>query len=203
MKSMVRHLVVAAALGIIAQGVWAQGDAWYVAGGLGGSLPADVDVRPTGVGSSARTVQLDTGILVSGAFGRSFGNFRAEGELVYNTNDISTFTVPGVGALSASGDVSTLVLMLNGYVDFPTNSKWKPYIGGGNVTVNNLSVQGMPVFADDGSVFAYQFKVGAAYEFTQAIDGTLGYRFLGTVDSIVERDAPRVHVIELGVRFRF
>ncbi len=36
MKSMVRHLVVAAALGIIAQGVCAQGDAWYVAGGLGG-----------------------------------------------------------------------------------------------------------------------------------------------------------------------
>jgi len=86
MTSMVRHLVVAAALGMIAQGVWAQGDAWYVAGGLGGSLPADVDVRPTGVGSSARTVQLDAGILVSGAFGRSFGNFRAEGELVYNTN---------------------------------------------------------------------------------------------------------------------
>ena len=123
MKSMVRHLVVAAALGIIAQGVCAQGDAWYVAGGLGASLPADVDVRQTGVGSSARTVQLDTGIMVSGAFGRSFGNFRAEGELVYNTNDISTFTDPGVGALSASGDVSTLVLMLNGYFDFSTNSK--------------------------------------------------------------------------------
>ena len=39
MTSMVRHLVVAAALGMIAQGVWAQGDAWYVAGGLGGSPP--------------------------------------------------------------------------------------------------------------------------------------------------------------------
>jgi opacity protein-like surface antigen len=192
---------------LLPSAAWAQGDAWYVAGGLGASLPADVDVRPTGVGMTARTVQLDTGILFSGAVGRSFGNFRAEGELVYNTNNISTFTVPGVGALSASGDVSTLVLMLNGYFDFPTNSKWKPYIGGGigggNVSINSLSVQGMPAFADDGAVFAYQFKVGVAYEFTQAMDGTLGYRFLGTEASIVERDAPRVNVIELGVRFRF
>ena len=39
MTSMVRHLVVAAALGMIAQGVWAQGDPGYVAGGLGGSPP--------------------------------------------------------------------------------------------------------------------------------------------------------------------
>ena len=55
------------------------------------------------VSHTARSVQLDTGILFSGAVGRSFGNFRAEGELVYNTNNISTFTVPGVGALSACG----------------------------------------------------------------------------------------------------
>ncbi len=101
--------------------------------------------------------------------------------------------------------------MLNGYYDFSTGSKWEPYIGGGigggNVSINSLSVQGMPAVDDDEPVFAYQFKVGVAYEFSQAMDGILGYRFFGTVDSAsafgFERDNPQVHVIELGVRFRF
>ena len=184
----------------------------YVAGSLGASFPTD-DIDTDIVG----TAQLDPGIFATVALGRSFARARVEGELVYNTNDISTVSVPGVGDLSASGDVSTLALMVNGYYDFSTDSKWKPYIGGGmgggNVSVNSLSVQGMPAADDDGTVFAYQFKVGVAYEFTQALDATLGYRYFGAVsvepsaisvvDSLGSKFNPQVHVIELGVRFRF
>ncbi len=125
----------------------------YVAGSLGASFPTDgIDTDIVG------TAQLDPGIFATVALGRSFARARVEGELVYNTNDSPTVSVPGGGRVSASGDVSTLALMVNGYYDFSTNSKWKPYIGGGigggNVSVNNLSVQGMPEFADDGSVLA-------------------------------------------------
>ncbi len=136
---------------------------------------------------------------------------------MYNTNDIPTVSVQGGGHVSASGDVSTLALMVNGYYDFSTNSKWKPYIGGGigggNVSVNRSSVQGMPAVDDDEAVFAYQFKVGVAYEFTQALDATLGYRYFGALDldegTYVSMYYDlgnynfQVHVIELGVRFRF
>ncbi len=194
----------------------------YVAGSLGASFPAnDVDIGYLGRAGAfpepPGTAQLDPGILATVAFGRSFARARVEGELVYNTNDISTVSVPGVGDLSASGDVSTLALMVNGYYDFSTNSKWKPYIGGGigggNVSVNSLSVQGMPAADDDGTVFAYQFKVGVAYEFTQALDATLGYRYFGALDidegTYVSSYYDlgnynfQVHVIELGVRYRF
>ena len=212
MKNTLKQLLLAAALGIIAQGVWAQGDAWYIAGGLGASFVNDVDATQAG---TTLTTELDTGIFATGAFGRSFGNFRAEGELAYNTNDVSALSVPGVGGVTASGDISTFAFMVNGYYDFSTNSKWKPYIGGGiggaNVSINNLSAVGILLADDDTTVLAYQAKVGVAYEFTKALDGTLGYRYFGTergdfVDSsgaAFSADGIQAHIIELGVRYRF
>ena len=184
----------------------------YVAGSLGASFPIDsidTDIVPT--------AQLDPGIFTTVALGRSFARARVEGELVYNTNDIPSVSVQGGGHVSASGDVSTLALMVNGYYDFSTNSKWKPYIGGGigggNVSVNGLSFQGMPAVDDDEPVFAFQFKAGVAYEFTQALDATLGYRHFraldldeGTYVSIpydLGSYSFQVRVIELGLRYRF
>ncbi len=186
----------------------------YVAGSLGASFPAnDVDIGDLGREGAflepSGNAQLDPGILATGAFGWSFARARVEAELLYNTNDISTVSVPGVGDLSASGDVSTLAWMVNGYYDFSTDSKWKPYlgvgIGVGKVSVNSLSLQGMPAVDDDIAVFAYQFKVGVAYEFTQALDATLGYRYFGVSFFPLSPTVydTRVHVIELGARYRF
>jgi opacity protein-like surface antigen len=191
---------------------WAQDKPWYVAGSLGASFVNDVDA--TDSTGFTITVDSDTGIVGTGAFGRSFGNFRAEAEVLYNTNDVSTISALGV-SLGASGDVSTLGFMVNGYYDFETNSKWKPYIGGGiggaNVSLNNLSVVGIQIADDDTTVFAYQAKVGVAYEFSPAWEGTLGYRFFGAEDAdFVDSDGDpfstdglQAHIIELGVRFRF
>jgi len=211
MNNGVRQLLLAVALVIIAQGAWAQTKPWYVAAGLGASFVDDVDATQAGV---TLTTDLDTGILGTGAFGRSFGNFRAEGELSYNTNDVSTVSALGV-SLGASGDVSTFGFMVNGYYDFETNSKWTPYIGGGiggaNVSINSLSVVGVPLADDDDTVFAYQAKVGVAYEFSPAWEGTLGYRFFGTEDAdfvdstggSFSTDGSQAHIVELGFRFRF
>ena len=211
-----RAIVSAGVLALLAlllpSAAWAQGNAWYVAGGLGASFVDDVDATQAGV---TLTTELDTGIFATGAFGRTFGNFRAEGELAYNTNDVSTLSVPGVGGVTASGDISTLGLMVNGYYDFETNSKWRPYIGGGiggaNVSINSLSSLGVLIADDDTTVFAYQVKVGVAYEFTQALAGTLGYRFFATEDAdfvdlagaAFSTDGIEAHIVELGVRFRF
>ncbi len=197
---------------LLPSAAWAQDKPWYVAGGLGASFLNDVDT--TDSTGFTITTDFDTGFLGTGAFGRSFGNFRAEGEVFYNTNDVSTVSALGI-SLAGSGDVSTTGLMVNGYYDFETNSKWRPYIGGGiggaNVSVNSLSVLGFLLADDDDTVFAYQVKVGVAYEFSPAWAGTLGYRFFATEDP--DFDAPdgtpfstdgiQAHVIELGVRFRF
>ncbi len=192
---------------------WAQDKPWYVAGGLGVSFADDVDA--TDSTGFTITADLDTGFLGTGAFGRSFGNFRAEGELAYNTNDVSTLSVPGVGGVTASGDISTVGFMVNGYYDFETNSKWRPYIGGGiggaNVSINSLSAVGVLLADDDTTVFAYQAKAGVAYEFSPAWEGTLGYRFFGTEDADFvdsdgdpfSTDGTQAHIVELGFRFRF
>ncbi len=212
MKNWLRQLLLAAALVVIAQGAWAQTKPWYVAAGLGASFVDDIDATQAGI---TLTTELDTGIFSTGAFGRSFGNFRAEGELSFNTNDVSTLSVPGVGGVTASGDVSTLGVMVNGYYDFETNSKWTPYIGGGiggaNVSINSLSVVGVLLADDDTTVLAYQAKAGVAYEFSPAWEGTLGYRFFGTEDadfvdsfgSPFSTDGIQAHIVELGFRFRF
>ncbi len=213
-----RAIVSAGTVGLLAMllpsAAWAQNNAWYVAGGLGASFPNDVDITQAG---TTLTTELDTGILATGAFGRSFDNqiFRAEAEVLYNTNDVSALNVSGVGSVIAGGDISTLGLMVNGYYDIDTNSKWRPYIGGGiggaNVSINSLSSLGVLIADDDTTVFAYQVKVGVAYEFTQALAGTLGYRFFATEDAdfVDSAGAPfsadgiEAHIVELGVRFRF
>ena len=214
-----RAIVSAGTVGLLAMllpsAAWAQNNAWYVAGGLGASFPNDVVI--TQPGTTPLTTELDTGILATGAFGRSFDNqiFRAEAEVLYNTNDVSTLSVPGGGSATAGGDISTLGLMVNGYYDIDTNSKWRPYIGGGiggaNVSINSLSSLGVLIADDDTTVFAYQVKVGVAYEFTQALAGTLGYRFFATEDAdfvdlagdAFSADGIEAHIVELGVRFRF
>lgn len=190
----------------------AQGGSWYVAGGLGASFANDADVQQAGVNFTA---DLDTGPLVTGALGHTFGGFRAEGEVSYLTNDISSFSLAGVGSVPAGGDISAVALMANVYYDFNAEGKWKPFIGVGagyaNLSINDFTAGGFFLADDDTGVFAYQAKVGIGYAFTDALDGTLGYRFLGTDDADFTdstgapftADGLETHVIEIGVRYRF
>lgn len=191
----------------------AQGNSWYIAGGLGASFANDADVSQAGL---EFTTGLDTGAIGSLAFGRSFESLRAEGEFTYIQNDVSSLSLLGV-TVDASGDVSAAAFMANLYYDFRTdeNGRWKPFLGGGigytNLSINSLSAGGIPVADDDAGAFAYQFKAGIGYGFTESVDGTLGYRFFGTGDAdfVDVTGAPftvdglQTHIIELGVRYRF
>ncbi len=189
----------------------AQGSSWYVAGGLGASFANDSDVKQAGV---TITSEFDTGAIASLAFGHTFGGFRAEGEFSYIKNDISALKAFGV-SVPASGDVTAAALMANVYYDFNADAKWKPFIGGGagyaNLSINNLTSLGLAIADDSAGVFAYQFKAGIGYAFTDSLDGTLGYRFFGTADAdLVDSagaafptDGLQTHIIEAGVRYRF
>jgi opacity protein-like surface antigen len=212
MPGKMRFLFTTGILLILSNASLAQGDAWYVAAGLGGSFANDSDNTQAGL---TITSELDTGAIGSVAFGRSFGGFRAEGELAYIVNDISALKVAGVGSVPASGDVSAAALMGNIYYDFNTGSKWKPYLGGGagyaNVSINNLTSGGFAVADDSAGVFAYQLKAGIGYAFTDSLDGTLGYRFFGTANADLvdaagvpfESEGLQTHIVEVGVRYRF
>ena len=210
-KKAIRSVCVSAILAIASNCVMAQGNAWYVAGGLGASFANDVDIKQLG---ATITTDFDTGIIGSLAIGHSFESLRIEGEFAYMQNDVSSLKAFGIG-VDASGDVSAASLMANVYYDFDTGSKWKPFIGAGagysNVSINNLSSSGFLLADDDTGVFAYQLKAGIGYAFTDKLDGTVGYRFFGTADGdfvdstglSFTADGLQNHVIELGVRYRF
>lgn len=208
----IRFVVAAGILCGTSGAALAQGNAWYVAGGLGVSFANDVDIQQLGVTISS---DLDTGALVTGAVGHTFGGFRAEGELAYMDNDVSQLSVAGLGSTEASGDVSALAFMANVYYDFNADGKWKPFIGAGvgyaNVSINNLAAGGFLLADDSAGVFAYQIKVGIGYAFTDSLDGTLGYRYFGTQDAdfvdtsgaAFTTDGLTTNVVEVGVRYRF
>ncbi|MCI0401017.1 MAG: outer membrane beta-barrel protein [Gammaproteobacteria bacterium] len=207
MLSNFSRILGAGVLLFLTQGVGAEHKLWYAAVGGGVAFANDVDVPSL---PTTATMDLDTGFLVTGAVGRAFGNFRAEGEVFYIQNDISSLSAPGV-FVAPSGDVSNLAFMVNGYIDVNTNSKWLPFIGGGiggaNVSINDsAAVQALqPLGVDDSdTVFAYQFKAGVAYQFTETVVGTVGYRFFGTADvDIFGTTNVQINNLEAGLRFRF
>jgi len=207
----IRAVLATGILCLISNLVMAQGNAWYVAGGLGVNFANDVDVKQLGV---TVTNELDTGALGTVAFGHTFGGWRAEGEFAYMQNDVTGLKAFGI-SVPASGDISAAALMANVYYDFNADSKWKPFIGAGagyaNVGFNNITSGGFAIADDSAGVLAYQLKAGIGYAFTDALDGTLGYRFFGTADvDLVDQtglaftaDGLQNHIIEVGVRYRF
>lgn len=211
MGNHIRSVFMAGLLIASADSASAQDYKWYGAFGVGPSFLSDVDVTQAGVGGST---EFDTGAAFSGAVGKVFNDFRGEAELFAGVNDISSLKAGG-GSVSASGDVTALALMLNGYYDISTNSKWTPYIGGGvgfaNVSINDFAAVGLFLADDDDTVFAYQLKAGIGYQFTPRIDGTLGYRYFGTADADFvdssgapfSTDGAQINAVEIGLRIRF
>lgn len=195
----------------VSQFAAAQSDSWYFAGGLGASFANDSDNTQLGL---TITSEFDTGVMATAAGGYAFGDFRAEGELAYIKNDVSSLKGFGT-SFDATGDVSVAALMANLYYDINTDSKWKPFLGAGfgyaNVSINNVGASGVIIADDSAGAFAYQLKAGIGYAFTDSLDGTLGYRFFGTGDAdfidtsglAFESEGLQTHIIEVGVRYRF
>ena len=184
---------------------------WYTAFGGGATFLNDNDTTQAGI---TITSEFDTGGALFGSVGRAFGDFRAEGELFSSYNEVTAMTGNGI-TIDTEGDFATVALMLNGYYDIPTDSKWRPYLGGGigfaNVSYNDVTLRGALVINDDDTVFAYQAKAGIAYSFSPHWEGMLGYRYFGTddadfVDSTgfpFTADGVQMHMIEIGARFRW
>jgi opacity protein-like surface antigen len=212
MKNSIRNIFFAGLLLAVTHGVSADEPYnWYTAFGFGPAFLNDQDTVQAGI---TITSEFDTGGAFFASIGRSFDNFRAEGEFYFGINQVTAMTGNGI-TIDTEGDFTTSGLMLNGYYDFPTGSKWRPYLGGGigfaNLSYNYVTLMGVPAVNDDDYVLAYQGKAGIAYSFSSRWDGTLGYRYLGTGDAdFVDAtgfpftaDGVQMHVIEIGVRHRW
>lgn len=163
------------------------------------------------------TIDTDSGFGISGAVGYRFDNVRAELEVGYHDNDVDGVTVNDVD-LPVDGSIDTWRFVLNGYYDFPTGSRFRPYVGGGaglailsandvSATIPNL---GELSIDDSSTSFLFQFKAGVGYDFTDTLNAFLGYRLTGipgqdfeALGTDLEADTLFIHALQLGARYEF
>ena len=126
----------------------------------------ETDISGTKYGGDA---PVDAGFLGEIGVGYDFGKWRTDltfenggGDLGECTEDKNAGTT-----CTNSGDLVTNTFMLNGYYDFPTDSKWSPYLGAGigqtTLETDQLTIGGTKYELDKDDVFLYQLKAGVAY----------------------------------------
>ena len=182
----------------------------YVSGNVGFAMLSDSDLTDSTVPGLTITTEYDPGFALGGALGYDFNRFRVEGEISYQKNDVDKFSLMGV-SLDASGDVSAIAFLINGYFDFVNDSAFTPYISAGlgyaKVEFNDLNIvgSGLPSISDDDAVFAYQVGLGVGYAVTEKVTIDVKYRYFATDDPEFDTTQAEIasHNFLLGVRFNF
>jgi len=107
---------------------------WYVSGGVGIASPGnDLKVRDA---FDQVNFGLDSTAQWSIAGGYQLKNYRTELELNYSSFGINKGTV-NTQSFPLDGNVSTTSVLVNGYYDIPTGSKFRPYIGAGIARISH------------------------------------------------------------------
>jgi len=174
----------------------------YAGGNIGGGFLSDSDVSIPDLGDFK--IEYNPGIALGAALGYAFNNFRAEGEIGWQKNDLDKVSMLGESA-DVNGDVTNLVFLANGYYDFLNNSQFTPYVSAG-IGLTNVKVSSSDLEADnDDTVFAYQVGVGIGYAVNDKVTLEVKYRYFGASDP--EFDGVKVeigsHNVLAGFRIGF
>jgi opacity protein-like surface antigen len=165
-------------------------------------------------------------VVIGGAVGYRFldqpagfvEQVRGELNLSYREADIDKVTSVA-GSRLERGDVGAIALMANVYYDFDVGSPITPYLGGGigfaNIDIDSDSDADL-VVNDDSTEFAWNVMLGASYAASEAIDLSLGYRYLSAPDPQFDASSVAVlptsgkidaeislHEILFGLRYNF
>jgi len=184
-------------------------DGPYLSANVGLAMLSDSDVTDPAI-PVAIELSYDTGWKLGAALGYRLSNFRVEGEVSYQKNDIDETKVMGM-SFDSTGDVSGVALLVNGYYDFTNSTAFTPYISAGlgyaKVEVNDYNIVGSNISDsnEDDSVFAYQFGAGVGYSVNENVTIDLKYRYFSTSDPKFDTLEVEVasHDIILGLRYNF
>ena len=164
----------------------AQGyNGWYLGARAGVAWLEDHSSPVGGVNSS---YDFDHGWGLGGSVGYQYGGpWRVELEVAYRKNDLDSVTRGGARLGGATGEMSSLALMLNGFYDIDTGTAFTPYLGLGigyaRVSADGLTATGLGATnSDDDNKFAYQAIAGLAYKLTPEVSLTADYRYFATQD---------------------
>jgi opacity protein-like surface antigen len=151
----------------------------------------------------------DTGNYGSISFGKYFREVRVELEYSYTDADIDSNNVS-----NDKGEVETKVLFINGFHDFETNNKFKPYFGAGigwmNVDVE-YKQSGIELIDDDDNIFAFQAIAGAGYDITDSLNIFAQARYRNGEDSEVKSSLLPTkidieiesYIYDIGIKYSF
>ena len=189
------HRALVGAVAVLLCATASQAQERGVYGELRGGAVFVTDADATNLGGLNGTMSNDTGFLLEGAVGYSYGNgVRAEFALGYRQNDLDEFEVPPVAPVSADGDFSAFTVMGNVYYDFDLDgtggigSGVTPFVGAGIgaafVETEVRAFGGVPLSAEDqdDTAFAWQIIAGLAYEISPDVTATVSYSYFATPD---------------------
>ena len=173
--------VMAIAMGFAAGAAIAEETKGPFIGLLGGfNFADDADIDGTGISTNA---DLDTGLVAVPTIGYRYGNgFRTEFEGAYRESDVDSLS----GVAGGTGDIEAKSLMANLVYEINTNTRFKPYFGGGlglaRVDYDGVAPVGGGTIDDDDNVFAYQGIAGISYWLSEALEIAAEYRYFATED---------------------
>ena len=182
----------------------------YVSGNIGISWMSDADVDDIVGITDALDADLElgfsSGITLLGAFGCDYGDYRLEGELGYQANDVDSVSldvlIPDVidgedididESADLEGDITVLSLLVNGYYDIDLGGgvELSPTVGVGVAQVSmddvNFDEDVPDVFDEIGldiseTTFAYQAGIGLGIPLGSNIMLDARYRYFATTD---------------------
>lgn len=181
-----------------------------------------VGADATGAGLQGKA-DLSTGYVVGGAIGAKFlEHFRGEIAITYNNAKVDNLAVQGEPS-TAKGGLSMLAFLANGYLDFDLDRliglAVVPYLGVGigyghaEFDARNQTGATQTEVSDTDSVFVWNVMAGASVPISEAVELSLGYRYLASEDLRLEaRSAglPRrvesefdAHQVLAGLRLNF
>ena len=165
---------------------------YYFTLGVGKGSSFDVDYEGDDSADADISITGDTG------FGYRFNkNIRAEVTYSYTDLNISN-------AWSSIEEGETHSIMLGGYYDFASDSKYTPYIGGG-LGYANLQTDASKD-EENCDAFTYQAKLGLSYEASDKVDvyGEAAYQIIGPTN-IADKDVDPFSMIKAhaGLRYKF
>lgn len=135
----------------------------------------DVDIQ-TGAGSTFGTLNPSTGYAVGGAVGYQYNNWlRLESEVTWRSNGVDDATIGGA-TFDGNDDYTSLALMENALISYPSVMGLTPYVGGG-VGAARLGLAG-----EHDWNFAYQAIGGVERPIGPQTTLGIEYRYFGTQD---------------------
>ena len=147
----------------------------------GVSMATDSDVSWVEDGDSGtETWEYDTGYILGGAVGYMIENYRVEGEVIYQENDVDS--VDGVSISPISIDTNALSFLVNGYLDFDTGGIMTPYITAG-IGASRVEADIMGLLKFDDTVLGYQLGVGVGFAMSETVSLDFRYRYLGAAEA--------------------